>query len=76
LARQTDDPEGLFAARLRGGAETRITLDQSVPVHIDYRTAFTNIDGSLQFRRDVYGRDAAIWDALASEGVAVRAVQG
>ena len=76
LARQTDDPEGLFAARLRGGAESRITLDQPVPVHIDYRTAFTNIDGSLQFRRDVYGRDTAIWDALAREGVAVRAVQG
>ncbi len=76
LTRQTDDPEGLFESHLRTGAESRITLDQPVPVHIDYRTAFTNVDGSLQFRRDVYGRDAEIWDALAREGVAVRAVQG
>ncbi len=76
LARQTSDPEGLFQSHLRTGAESRVDLDEPIPVHIDYRTAFTNIDGTLQFRRDVYGRDAEIWIALAREGVAVRAVQG
>lgn len=76
LARQTSDPEGVFQSRLRTGAEARVNLDQPVPVHIVYRTAFTNVTGSLQFRRDVYGRDAKIWNALAREGVAVRAVQG
>lgn len=76
LARQMDDPEGYFQSIVRTGAETRVNLDQPVPVHLDYRTAFTNVDGRLEFRRDVYGRDALIWDALAAEGVAVPGVQG
>jgi L,D-transpeptidase YcbB len=76
LARQTSDPEGFFQERLRTGSETRVNLEQHVPVHLDYRTAFTNVDGSLQFRRDVYGRDQAIWTALEAEGVAVSAIRG
>ena len=76
LARQESDPQAVFQARLKSGAESRITLQEPVPVHIVYRTAFTNVTGQLQFRRDVYGRDAAIWNALAREGVAVRALQG
>lgn len=76
LARQESNPEAVFKARLKSGSESRITLAEPVPVHIVYRTAFTNVTGQLQFRRDVYGRDAAIWNALAREGVAVRAVQG
>jgi len=69
LARQTADPAGYFEERLRTGAETRVDLDLPIPVHIDYRTAFTNVRGGLQFRRDVYGRDGRIWAALAAEGV-------
>ena len=76
LARQESNPEAVFQARLKSGSESRITLADPVPVHIVYRTAFTNVTGQLQFRRDVYGRDAQIWNALAREGVAVRAVQG
>jgi murein L,D-transpeptidase YcbB/YkuD len=76
LARQVANPQEFFAAKLRTGSEARVDLEQPVPVHIVYRTAFTNIDGSLQFRRDIYGRDGRIWNALAREGVAVRAVQG
>ena len=70
LARQTDDPEGFFAARLATGDETRVNLAVPIPVHIDYRTAFTDVTGALQFRADIYGRDAGIWDALVAEGVA------
>jgi len=76
LARQTANPEGVYQAARRTGAETRVNLEIPVPVHIDYRTAFTMVDGTLQFRRDIYGRDARIWDALAREGVAVGGVQG
>lgn len=76
LARQTSDPEGYYMGVLNTRAETRVDLARPIPIHITYRTAFTNISGSLQFRRDVYGRDALVWDALAREGVAATGVQG
>jgi L,D-transpeptidase YcbB len=76
LAKQTSDPVDYFQSRLRTGTETRVDLETPVPVHLDYRTAFTNVDGSLQYRRDIYGRDAVIWDALVRDGVAAGGVQG
>lgn len=76
LAAQTADPVGFFQAKLRSGAESRVNLEQPVPVHLVYRTAFTDVDGQIQFRRDVYDRDSRIWNALAAEGVALRAFQG
>jgi murein L,D-transpeptidase YcbB/YkuD len=76
LAKQESNPEAFFQNRLKTGSESRVTLTEPVPIHIVYRTAFTNVTGALQFRRDVYGRDAAIWNALSQTGVAVRAVQG
>jgi murein L,D-transpeptidase YcbB/YkuD len=75
LARQTSDPVGFFQSRLRTGSETRVNLDQPVPVHLIYRTAFTTAKGHTQFRRDVYGRDAAIWDALSAAGVEIGGVR-
>lgn len=71
LARQTPDPEGFFDERLRTGAEARVNLEQKVPVHLDYRTAFTSPTGGVQFRGDIYGRDADVWRALSAEGVAL-----
>lgn len=76
LAVQESDPVGFFQAKLNTGREARVNLDDPVPVHLVYRTAFTNVTGSLQFRRDVYGRDAKIWNALVREGVALSALQG
>lgn len=76
LAKQTDDPVGLFQSRLRSGAESLVKLEQPVPVHLVYRTAFTTDTGELGFRRDVYGRDARIWAALSRAGVVVPGVQG
>ncbi len=76
LAKQTRNPEAFFQERLRTGRETVVQLEQPVPVHIVYRTAFTQAKGNVQFRGDVYGRDAKIWRALDKAGVALRAVQG
>ncbi|TNC69516.1 L,D-transpeptidase family protein [Rubellimicrobium roseum] len=76
LARQSPDPKGVFDSKLQSGAETRVNLDQPIPVHLEYRTAFTTSRGGLQFRRDVYGRDARIWAALEAEGVEAAPLQG
>lgn len=76
LSRQESDPEAFFQSRLRTGKERRVNLEEPVPVHLVYRTAITKVTGGIEFRRDVYGRDRQIWDALAREGVAVLAFQG
>jgi len=76
LAVQSDDPRGLFQSILKSGRETKVELEQHVPVHIIYRTAFTDELGRAEFRRDVYGRDAKIWNALQQAGVALGSVQG
>ncbi len=75
LARQTNDPEGLFKSKLATGIETVVPLDQPVPVHLVYRTAFTSAKGQMNYRRDIYGRDARIFSALQQAGVVLRAVQ-
>lgn len=71
-----DDPVGFFQSTLKTGRETQVDLDRHLPVHIIYRTAFTKPRGGLEFRRDVYGRDAKIWEALQQQGVALPGVQG
>jgi len=76
LAKQTDDPKGVFHKHLKTGRETKVDLVDNIPVHIIYRTAVTDAKGGLGFRRDVYGRDARIWDALKLAGVALGDVQG
>lgn len=46
------------------GSTTRNTLATPVPVFVLYQTAFTDSDGTLQFRPDFYNRDDAIWREL------------
>ncbi|HDZ82358.1 MAG TPA: murein L,D-transpeptidase [Roseobacter sp.] len=76
LAAQTDDPVGFFKAKLATKRETFVHLDVELPVHLIYRTAFTTPRGHTQYRADIYGRDARIWEALSKAGVALGAVQG
>ncbi|HHS89067.1 MAG TPA: murein L,D-transpeptidase [Rhodobacteraceae bacterium] len=75
LSRQSDDPKGLFQSTLATRKETKIMLKQPIPVHLMYRTAFTTMKGGLEFRRDVYGRDAKIWKALNQAGVKLPGVE-
>ncbi|MDG1129503.1 peptidoglycan-binding protein [Rhodobacteraceae bacterium EhC02] len=76
LARQEADPKTFFDRILDSGTQTRVNLVEPVPVHLIYRTAFTNPKGRTNFRRDVYERDTKIWEALERAGVELRAVQG
>jgi murein L,D-transpeptidase YcbB/YkuD len=76
LAAQNADPVAAFQNVYRSGQQTRVYLDDPVPVHLVYRTAFTNIRGEMNYRADIYGRDARIFDALMRAGVEVSGVRG
>ncbi|WP_240790417.1 murein L,D-transpeptidase [Rhodobacter sp. SY28-1] len=76
LSWQTDNAEEEFEAALKTGNETTVKLKQVLPVHLVYFTAYPDAKGRIGYRRDIYGRDAALWDALQAAGVEVAGVQG
>ncbi len=76
LAAQTDDPEGLFKSYLITDRESVLNLKEPVPVHLVYFTAWPDARGHIGYRRDVYGRDAAIFAAMKAAGVALHGLQG
>jgi murein L,D-transpeptidase YcbB/YkuD len=49
---------------IAAGDTTRPALPKPVPVFVVYETAFAEFDGRLEYRADVYGRDAEIWQHL------------
>ena len=76
LAKQSSNPKATFHKALDTRRETQIDLEQHVPVHIVYRTAVAPAKGRVNYRRDIYGRDAKVWAALQNAGVALHAVDG
>lgn len=64
--------EKYTAERVRGmfgNSEIDIKFPTPIPVNITYQTAFVDDGGTLQFRKDVYGRDARMIALLkGSEG--------
>lgn len=75
-SQQVANPQQRFHALLDTGKETEVPLARRIPVHLIYRTAFATTTGRIEYRRDVYGRDAKIWAALQQAGVALPAVRG
>ena len=69
LAPQEAQPRDYFHRILDSRQETQVDLVQQIPVHIVYWTAFVTPEGALNFRRDIYNRDAALWSALERAGV-------
>ncbi|HEX3525844.1 MAG TPA: L,D-transpeptidase family protein [Thermoanaerobaculia bacterium] len=68
-----DDPKWTPDAvqdALATGESHVVSLHNPLPVHLLYLTAWVDDDGTVQFRRDVYGRDAKVAAAL-SRGPAV-----
>jgi len=66
----TGDPEkGLpdIQGEIAAGATKRISLENTLPVFVVYWTAVANEDGSVDFPRDVYGRDQRQLSALAGK---------
>ncbi|MGB5836067.1 MAG: L,D-transpeptidase family protein [Albidovulum sp.] len=76
LARQSDNPVAEFERHLNSRKETVVPLKQPIPVHLVYFTAWPSPRGQIEFRRDIYGRDARVFNALSDAGVALPDVQG
>jgi murein L,D-transpeptidase YcbB/YkuD len=64
LAGQDDWSLERIKGAIASGERMIVPLQQPLPVHIAYLTAFVNKDGSVHFRNDVYGRDALLAQAL------------
>jgi murein L,D-transpeptidase YcbB/YkuD len=62
------DDAAAVAESLAGAAATGETkyveLQRPLPVYVLYWTAIANPDGTVDFRQDVYGRDARLNQAL------------
>lgn len=39
------------------GSNRRLNLENHIPIHIIYRTAWVEADGAVHFRQDIYGKD-------------------
>jgi murein L,D-transpeptidase YcbB/YkuD len=75
LAVQSSDAEAEFDAKLQTGDETTVKLLEPVPVHLVYFTAYPGAKGRIGYRRDIYGRDEALFAALSAAGVELAGVQ-
>jgi L,D-transpeptidase YcbB len=61
------DPRWNREALLRALDETvdrSVPLPETIPIHLLYWTAWADGDGTIQFRRDIYGHDALLLEAL------------
>ena len=47
-------------AAMAAGETARLPMSRSMPVVVAYWTAFVEEDGTVEFRDDIYGRDAAL----------------
>lgn len=65
-----DDPKWTpqaIQAALTTDEPVTVQLKKPLPVHILYWTAWVEKDGTVQFRKDIYGHDAALFEALDKE---------
>ena len=76
LAAQSADPKDVFQTNLATNKESSVALETKVPVHLVYFTAWPSVKGTMTYRRDVYGRDGRIFDALVQAGVVLDGIQG
>ncbi|UWQ95542.1 L,D-transpeptidase family protein [Rhodobacteraceae bacterium M385] len=74
LAPQESDPVTFFQTILNSSRETQVNLDTPIPVHIVYWTAWVNTEGRLNFRNDIYGRNAILRQEIQNLGVEIRGV--
>jgi murein L,D-transpeptidase YcbB/YkuD len=57
------DRDALLAA-LDDAEDGSVSLPEPMPIHLLYWTAWADVDGTIQFRRDIHDRDAPLLTAL------------
>ena len=72
LAPQKWTPDRVQATQ-DGGRKLDVKLSKPVPVHFVYLTAFVSSTGVVQFRPDIYGKDAPAADELDEQNAVVAA---
>lgn len=51
-------------ATINSGVEETVRLPEPIPIHLLYWTTWADEDGTVQFRKDIYGRDKRLLKAL------------
>lgn len=64
LERDRDWDAAATTASIEAGRTRVLNLNRQLPLYVVYLTAWVDADGMVQFRRDVYGRDAGVLAAL------------
>jgi murein L,D-transpeptidase YcbB/YkuD len=64
LADQPEWTEARIQQVLSTNVERSVTLKQTMPVHLQYWTAWADPDGTIHFRSDIYARDAPLARAM------------
>jgi len=67
LAREGQTDGNLVGSLLATGETQTLYLKKPIPIRIVYFTAFSLESGTVTFRRDVYGRDAPLIEALREQ---------
>ncbi len=55
-----------LAQTIAGGRPTTVMVKDPVTVHLLYWTFWVDAQGVVQYRRDIYDRDAILWQALSA----------
>jgi murein L,D-transpeptidase YcbB/YkuD len=64
LAPDASWPRERIEAAIATGKTVEVPLARPMPAYLLYATAWVDADGTVQFREDIYGRDAALLEAL------------
>lgn len=70
LKRDQDWSEARTMSAMENGYDQRVALNQTIPVHITYFTAWVDDNGSMSTFRDIYGHDARMAAALFGDSIA------
>jgi len=66
LADQPQWTEAEIAKAMNLDEPVKVPLSAPIPIYITYATAWIGEGGTIEFRPDIYGRDASLQDALSS----------